>query len=98
MTTRNNAKRPLTSASTSKTPGDPHPSAHRIEEMVTPDRIRSRAYELFLERNPGSGDELSDWLQAESELCEACNQASRKSAAPVIEVQARSIAAVRARR
>lgn len=32
--------------------------------------IRSRAYEIYIERNGGPGDALSDWLRAEAELLE----------------------------
>jgi hypothetical protein len=38
----------------------PHPPT--IEE------IRERAYELYLNRGSGHGDDVSDWLRAESEL------------------------------
>jgi hypothetical protein len=31
-------------------------------------RIRERAYELYLERGDGSGDDMTDWLRAEREL------------------------------
>jgi len=32
------------------------------------EQIRDRAYSLFLDREPGAGDSLTDWLQAQSEL------------------------------
>jgi len=37
---------------------------------VAPDRVRARAYELYLARNGNgrTGDAASDWLQAEREL------------------------------
>jgi hypothetical protein len=37
---------------------------------ITADRIRTRAYELYVQRkgNGGQGDATSDWLQAEREL------------------------------
>ena len=31
-------------------------------------RIRERAYELYLERGDGPGDETEDWLRAEREV------------------------------
>jgi Protein of unknown function (DUF2934) len=34
----------------------------------TYEEIARRAYEISLERNGGSGDALSDWLQAERDL------------------------------
>lgn len=38
----------------------------------TTDLIRERAYQIFETRNGngGTGDAMSDWLQAEQELCE----------------------------
>jgi hypothetical protein len=35
---------------------------------VTPERIRVRAYEIFLARKGAPGDPVTDWLQAEREL------------------------------
>jgi len=35
------------------------------------DRIRRRAYELYLQRGKQSGSELDDWLQAEEEILQA---------------------------
>lgn len=35
------------------------------------DRIAARAYEIFLARNGTPGDDLSDWLRAEHEVCSA---------------------------
>jgi hypothetical protein len=35
---------------------------------VTPERIRTRAYEIFLARRGNDGDALADWLLAEREL------------------------------
>ncbi len=32
------------------------------------ERVRGRAYELYLAREEGSGSELDDWLEAEEEL------------------------------
>jgi hypothetical protein len=36
--------------------------------MVTPERIRARAFEIFRARSGAGGDALADWLQAEREL------------------------------
>lgn len=44
-----------------------HEPSARVE--VKPDLIRNRAYEIFLARKGGAGDHLSDWVQAERELC-----------------------------
>jgi hypothetical protein len=46
-------------------------------------RIRDRAYELYLERNGRPGTELEDWLRAEDEITESreasIDEASRES-------------------
>jgi hypothetical protein len=34
----------------------------------TSDEIARRAYEIYLERGPASGNDVEDWLQAEREL------------------------------
>ena len=34
----------------------------------TEDEIRTRAYEIYCERNGGPGSEVDDWLKAEAEL------------------------------
>lgn len=36
--------------------------------MNLEDEIRRRAYELYLQREPGSGSEAEDWLTAEREV------------------------------
>ena len=36
--------------------------------VVTPERIRLRAFEIYQARNGGLGDAESDWTQAEREL------------------------------
>ncbi len=38
------------------------------ETQPTREHIRQRAYEIYLSRNEGPGDEVQDWLQAEREL------------------------------
>ena len=38
------------------------------EELPIEDRIRLRAYELYVLRGNQSGSELDDWLQAEEEI------------------------------
>ena len=35
------------------------------------ERIRARAFELYVERGNESGSELDDWLQAEEEIAAA---------------------------
>jgi len=36
----------------------------------TEDAIRTHAYEIYCARNGGAGDEVDDWLKAETELKE----------------------------
>jgi hypothetical protein len=55
-----------TAQTTGDTPGRKVGGETRIE--ITPDRIRERAYEIFLARNGGPGDPAADWCQAEREL------------------------------
>ena len=55
------------------------------DKRRTNDEIQLRAYEIFLARKGGPGDQLSDWLAAERELNEASNQdaGATPTAAPV---------------
>jgi hypothetical protein len=39
-----------------------------IETLPLEERIRRRAYELYVQRGNESGSELDDWLQAEEEI------------------------------
>ena len=41
------------------------------ETLSVEERVRSRAYELYVLRGNESGSELNDWLQAEEEILEA---------------------------
>jgi DUF2934 family protein len=50
-----------------------------IEEFSIEERVRRRAYELYVERGNESGSELDDWLQAEEEIQGAEEQAVGKS-------------------
>lgn len=48
--------------------GDAAPGAtDNGREMSPEERVRARAYELFLERGGQNGNELDDWLRAENE-------------------------------
>jgi hypothetical protein len=47
--------------------GKPVPSDNPLIE----ERIRRRAYELYVQRGNQSGTELDDWLQAEEEILRA---------------------------
>jgi hypothetical protein len=49
----------------------PEPARARetpIAALPLEERIRRRAYQLYIERGNQSGSELDDWLQAEKEL------------------------------
>jgi len=46
------------------------PSVVGEKPQSTEDAIRSRAYEIYCARNGAAGDEVGDWLKAESELKE----------------------------
>jgi len=45
-----------------------------IEALPLEERIRRRAYELYVERGNQSGSELDDWLQAEEEVLRSQEQ------------------------
>ena len=47
-----------------------------VETLAVEERIRRRAYELYVERGNESGSELEDWLQAEDEIQTAEEQAA----------------------
>lgn len=65
---------------------------------ITPDCIRQRAYEIYLRRNGGPGDEASDWAQAEKELCGARDEPPPEACDPmVIEIRTRSVRPTHAR-
>ena len=46
----------------------------RTEKLPLDERIRLRAYELYVQRGNESGSELEDWLQAEEEFRSAEEQ------------------------
>lgn len=41
------------------------------EDLPLEERIRRRAYELYVRRGAEAGSEVDDWLQAEEEILEA---------------------------
>ncbi len=61
----------------------PEPTAVRTEagpsqeELPSQKEIAQRAYELFLARGAGQGQEVDDWLQAEAELREKYGKSGR---------------------
>jgi hypothetical protein len=55
-----------------------------IETLPLEERIRQRAYELYLRRGNQPGSDIDDWLQAEDEILRAemdsrINEASEES-------------------
>jgi Protein of unknown function (DUF2934) len=54
-----------------------------IHENELVEKIRERAYEIYLQRDGGPGSELDDWLRAEKEIIEsresAIDEASEES-------------------
>jgi hypothetical protein len=50
-------------------------SAVSLNPEVGEDRVRTRAYEIYLERGDNPGDAVSDWLAAEHELNEVTGAA-----------------------
>jgi hypothetical protein len=62
----------------------PAPAKERLKERLSlEEKIRRRAYELYLRRGNQSGSDLDDWLQAEEEIHrareEAIDEASEES-------------------
>jgi hypothetical protein len=55
---------PLESASTESKDTAPAPS----EDAGRFERVRQRAYELYLRRGDAPGDDVADWLEAEREI------------------------------
>jgi len=76
MTTNQNINAVAGSTSKVKTIGgiDTTQRGARVEESelllhsTREEEIRNRAYEIYLQRGPESGDEAQDWFQAEREL------------------------------
>jgi hypothetical protein len=46
----------------------PAPPIERKQPTVTEEKVRLRAYEIYLERGGNAGNAVGDWLQAEREL------------------------------
>ena len=44
------------------------PSKVNSQDQPTIEEIRRRAYEIYLSRNGAPGDEVQDWLRAETEI------------------------------
>jgi hypothetical protein len=68
MTTASNAS--SADARTSQTIQQPHSSSQHMVR-ISPEEIAERAYELFMARGGAHGNDVDDWLHAESELLRA---------------------------
>ena len=60
-------------------PARAKPSAAHSEVFPLEERIRLRAYELYVQRGNESGSEFEDWLQAEGEIQSAEEQKRRQT-------------------
>jgi len=47
----------------------PFPGITQAQSYSIEERIRVRAYELYLERGGANGSSIDDWLRAETEIC-----------------------------
>jgi hypothetical protein len=52
------------------------PSSRNVDDS----RIRERAYELYLQRGDGPGDETDDWVRAEREFQQTADVPDSESA------------------
>ena len=59
-------------------PGTARAKEIPIETLSLEERVRRRAYELYVLRGNQSGSELEDWFQAEEEIRRATEQAIDK--------------------
>jgi hypothetical protein len=58
----------MSQSSAAKAAPSPEARNPNLQREPTNDDIRQRAYEIYISRANGPGDEVQDWLQAESEL------------------------------
>ena len=59
-------------------PARAKPRVAETEKLSLEERIRLRAYELYVQRGNESGSEFEDWLQAEEEIQTAEEQKRRQ--------------------
>ena len=59
-------------------PGAETQMQDRLLDSTRGDKVRRRAYEIYLERGTEPGRELEDWLQAERELTTDADQSSNR--------------------
>ena len=60
-------------------PARAKPLVAETEKLTLEERIRLRAYELYVQRGNESGSEFEDWLQAEVEIQSAEEQKRRQT-------------------
>jgi len=58
------------------------------ERHPTREEIELRAYQLYVERGSAQGNDLEDWLQAESELIEKYGETGQTAKATGVKVHA----------
>ncbi len=58
------------------------------ERPPTREEIELRAYQLYVERGSAQGNDLEDWLQAESELIEKYGETGQTAKATGVKVHA----------
>ena len=66
-------------------PGSGQPIAER---HPTREEIELRAYQIYVERGAAQGNDLEDWLQAESELIEKYEKTGQTAKATGVKVHA----------
>jgi hypothetical protein len=69
-------KRSQTEDSQPTSISEPTPEASSTNGGYDPDRISTRAYELYMDRGGGHGNDMDDWLTAERELSNGDSQAA----------------------
>jgi len=58
----------------------PAPAKERLKERLSlEERVRRRAYELYVQNGNQSGSEYDDWLQAEEEIRRVQEQLTNES-------------------
>ena len=58
---------------------DPQRTSEPAADLSRHEEIRHRAYELYVERGQGDGDDMGDWLQAEREYASRTGARDRGS-------------------
>jgi hypothetical protein len=59
-----------------------------VERHPTREEIELRAFQIYVERGSAQGNDLEDWLQAESELIEKYEKTGQTAKAPGVKVHA----------